>query len=218
MKRDFLLQKNRQQLIKSLDKSESKIFQKLSAPKKIQDFLESLTINFNRRKDTCMSPRVVLREKKDHCMEGAFLAAAAMLFHGHKPLLLDLKSVEHDYDHVVVLFSKNGKWGAIRKTKHAVLRYREPVYRDIKELAMSFFHEYFTNDGKKTMRSFSAPFNLLRFGHEWVTSEKYLWHIADALDETKHYAILNKKEIAGLRRADPIERKAGKLTQWQYLK
>ena len=162
-----------------------------------------------------MSPRLALRKKKAHCIEGAFLAAAVQLFHGQKPLLLDLKSVERDFDHVVALFSRNGKWGAFSKTNHAVLRYREPVYRDVRELAMSFFHEYFLDNGKKTMRSFSMPFNLLRFGLNWVTSEKPLWYIADALDECRHYAVLNKKGIAFLRRADAIEIQAGKLTQWK---
>ena len=210
-----LLEKTRLELSKNLNKDEIGIFRKLDTPKKIQDFLETLAINFDYKKDTCMSPRVVLRKKKAHCIEGAFLAAAIQLFHGQKPLLLDLKSVERDFDHVIALFSRNGKWGAFSKTNHTVLRYREPVYRDVRELTMSFFHEYFLDDGRKTMRSFSAPFNLLCFGHEWIFSEKPLWHIADALDECRHYAILNKKEIASLRRADAIEIQAGKLTQWK---
>ena len=210
-----LLEKTRLELSKSLSKEEIGIFRKLDTPKKIQDFLEILAINFDYKKDTCMSPRLALRKKKAHCIEGAFLAAAVQLFHGQKPLLLDLKSVERDFDHVVALFSRNGKWGAFSKTNHAVLRYREPVYRDVRELAMSFFHEYFLDNGKKTMRSFSVPFNLLRFGLNWVTSEKPLWYIADALDECRHYAILNKKGIASLRRADAIEVQAGKLTQWK---
>ena len=210
-----LLEKTRLELSKNLNKDEIGIFRKLDTPKKIQDFLETLAINFDYKKDTCMSPRLALRKKKAHCIEGAFLAAAIQLFHGQKPLLLDLKSVERDFDHVVALFSRNGKWGAFSKTNHAVLRYREPVYRDVRELAMSFFHEYFLDNGKKTMRSFSMPFNLLRFGLNWVTSEKPLWYIADALDECRHYAILNKKGIASLRRADAIEIQAGKLTQWK---
>ena len=148
-------------------------------------------------------------------MEGALFAATALWFHGQKPLLLDITSVEHDLDHVVALFQKNKRWGAISKTNHAVLRYREPVYRDVRELAMSFFHEYFTNDGKKTMRSFSKPFNLQRFGYNWITSEKDLWDIADALDASPHLSILTKNMINGLRRADPAETEAGKITQYK---
>ncbi|MBI2057456.1 MAG: hypothetical protein HYT63_00510 [Candidatus Yanofskybacteria bacterium] len=204
---------------KELNSEELVIFYRLSTPKKIQDFLEKLPINFEKKGDTCMSPRRILREKKAHCMEGALFAATALWFHGQKPLLLDLKSVDHDFDHVVALFKNppagGGKWGAISKTNHAVLRYREPVYRDVRELAMSFFHEYFTDDGKKTMRSFSRPFNLQKFGYNWITSEKDLWEIADALDASKHYPILTKKTLAGLRKADLVEIKAGKITQWK---
>ena len=195
---------------------ELKIFKKLSTPRKIQDFLEKIPINFDYRRDTCMSPRKVLRKNKAHCIEAAIFAAAALLFHGQPPLLLDLKSVDHDFDHVVALFKKNGRWGAISKTNHAVLRFREPVYRDVRELAMSFFHEYFDDNGKKNLRSFSPPLNLLKLKKcDWLFSEKDLWYIVDALDKCPHYPILTRSAIASLRRADPIEIKAGKITQWK---
>lgn len=204
--------------LNNLNKNELNVFRRLSTPKKIQDFLEKIPINFSEKRNSCascMSPRQVLKQNQVHCMEGAMLAAAILLFHGEKPLLLDLKSANHDYDHVVALFKKGNNWGAIGKTNHAVLRYREPVYRDVRELAMSFFHEYFTDDGKKTMRSFSASFNLMRFGYNWITSEKDLWHIADALDNSKHFPILTKNTIASLRKADPVEIEAGKIVQWK---
>ncbi|MCX6731829.1 MAG: hypothetical protein NTX55_02485 [Candidatus Parcubacteria bacterium] len=196
---------------------ELKIFKKLSTPKKIQDFLEKIPINFDYKKDTCMSPRMVLQKNKAHCIEAAIFSAAAFLFHGQPPLLLDLKAVDNDYDHVVALFKKNGRWGAISKTNHAVLRYREPIYRDIRELALSFFHEYFDDNGKKTLRSFSRPLNLLKLKkQDWLSSEKDLWHIVDALYKCRHYPILTRSAIANLRRADPIEIKAGKIIQWKW--
>lgn len=207
--------KIREKLFSDFNCDELNVFARLSTPKKIQDFLESMPINFDFKQDTLMSPRRTLRESKAHCIEGALLAAAALWFHGQQPLLLDLKAAECDYDHVAALFRKNGHWGAITKTNHAVLRYREPVYRTIRELALSFFHEYFTDDGKKTMRSFSRPFNLFRFaGKRWLTSEEELWDVGTALEESPHYSILTRSSIAGLRRADPLEIKAGKIIQW----
>jgi hypothetical protein len=122
-----------------------KIFKKLSTPQKIQDFLNSLKFNFEDDGETCMSPRQVLLKGKAHCMEDAMFAAAALEFHGHKPLILDLRATERPYDsdHVVAVFKKFGCFGAISKTNHAVLRYREPIYKSIRELALSYFHEYF---------------------------------------------------------------------------
>ena len=105
----------------------------------------------------------VLRAGKAHCMEGALLAAAILEFHGHKPLLLDLRSTSEDLDHVVALFKQNGYWGAISKTNHVVLRYREPIYGSVRELAMSYFHEYFLDNGKKTLREYSVPVDLGKF-------------------------------------------------------
>jgi hypothetical protein len=104
-------------------------------------------------------------------MEGALLAAAILEFHGHKPLLLDLRSTNDDLDHVVALFKQFGCWGAISKTNHVVLRYREPVYKTLRELAMSYFHEYFLDNGKKTLREYSVPFDLKSFDrHPLLTS------------------------------------------------
>jgi len=194
---------------------EFKTFRRLNTPQKIQDFLNSIPINFEEKGETLMSPRRVLREKKAHCMEGALLAAAALWMNGEKPLLLDIKTTKDDMEHVVALFKKFGRWGAISKTNHVVLRYREPVYKSVRELALSYFHEYFLDSGKKTMRSFSGPFDLRRFGKEWLTSEKNLWYISKALDKSPHEKILTPVMAKKLRKADLIEAKAGKLKEWQ---
>ena len=204
------------QLWNVFNSKELKIFRKLHTPKKIQDFLEKIPINFEKSGKTCMSPRRVLREWKAQCIEGAMFAAATLWFNGERPLLLDLKSVERDQDHVLALFKHYGHWGAISKTNHGVLRYREPVYKTVRELTMSYFHEYFLDDGKKTLRSFSKPFDLRKFkSRGWMTTEENLWYISEALDAMPHYPILTRKMLAGLRRADPIEIKIGKITQWK---
>lgn len=197
-----------------LNSEETKIFKKLRSPAKIQDFLEKLRANF--AKDTCYSPRLVLKHKKADCIEGAIFAAAALRFHGHKPLILDLKAAKHDLDHVVAVFKIRGAWGAITKTNHAVLRFREPIYKSIRELVISYFHEYFLNNGQKTLRSYSQPVDLSRFDkRNWMTSEKDLWYIHDYLDQVPHKQILTKAMLKNLRRADPIEIQAGKLVEWK---
>jgi hypothetical protein len=193
---------------------EEKIFKRLSTPAKIQDFLNKLPINQERSGDTCSSPRTTLIRKTAHCIEGAYLAAAILWFHGHTPLILDLKSSKKDFDHVVALFKKNGKWGAISKTNHAVLRFREPIYHTVRELALSYFHEYFTDDGIKTLRSFSKPFNLKKFGTSWITIEEDLWDIGAALDDSAHIEILTHQEARALRKADKIELAAGLIKEY----
>lgn len=199
-----------------LHKDELAVLKALSKPEKIQDYLDSLPINFEKKGETNMSPRRVLREKKAHCMEGAMLAALALMLQGEKPLLLDLKTSAKDDDHVVALYKRNGCWGAISKTNHATLRFRDPIYKSVRELAASYFHEYFLDStGVKTLRSHSGPFNLARFGTRWITDEEDAWHIAQALDESKHFPLFPKENLRYIREADTMERKAGAITEWK---
>ena len=193
------------------NEQEIELLRRLNTPVKIQNYLESIKINFS---ETCWSPRRVMGEKKAHCLEGAMLAAAAFLVNGEQPLVMDLKAAASDDDHVVAVYKRHGCWGSISKTNHAVLRYREPIYRNIHELAVSFFHEYFTHHGVKTLRSYSLPINLSRFNkQEWTTGAKNMWHIPEYIDNVKHFAFASAIVVRQLRRADPIEIRAGRLVR-----
>lgn len=195
---------------------EFSVFKKLRTPGDVQDFLNSLTMNFETTQERCRSPLLVLRDGKAHCMEGALLAAAAFWHQGRVPLLLDLKTAEPDVDHVVALFKEGDRWGAVSKTNHAVLRYRDPVFANVRELVMSYFNEYFLDSGVKTLRSYSAvPFSMLRYGTSWLTAEDDLDDAVSALDEARHAKILKKGGERRLRRADPVEIKAGKIVEWK---
>jgi hypothetical protein len=194
---------------------ELRVLRGLRTPAAIQDFLNRMPFNFEEGGETYRSPVAVLKAKKAHCMEGAMLAAAALWLHGQPPLLLDLKTTQKDVDHVVALFKESGRWGAISKTNHAVLRYRDPVYRDPRELAMSYFNEYFLDSGVKTMRSYSAPFDLSTYGGGWITAPVDLVDIVADLDFSKHFQIFKKGGERTLRRAEPIEIEAGKIVEWE---
>ena len=199
-----------------LSKEELIVFKKLTTPHKIQDFLDTLPANLSKSGDTCYSPRMVLQKGKAHCIEGALIAATALWMHGEEPLLLDLKALNIDYDHVVALYKKNGYWGAISKTNHPVLRFRDPIYKSPRELAISYFHEYtILKTGKKTLRSYSRPFSLKKFGTDWITSKKHLWNIALALDESPHFQFVPKGHEKFLRPLSAIELKASKLSEWE---
>ncbi|MCW1930655.1 MAG: hypothetical protein KIH62_005115 [Candidatus Kerfeldbacteria bacterium] len=194
---------------------ERKLFSRLRSPIAIQNFLDSIPTNWEKNGETCMSPRMSLRAKKMHCMEGALCAAAALWFNGEKPLVMDLRA-DGDDDHVVALYTRNGYWGAISKTNHATLRFRDPIYKTLRELALSYFHEYFLNTtGKKVLRKYSArPFDLSRFGNYWITSKENLFEIPEAIDDARHISVVPLKNLRLLRLADSMERKAGNLIEW----
>ncbi len=206
-------------LVEKFTKTQQKLFKKLNTPAKIQDFINTIPINFELNGDTCLSPFVVMKNRKAHCIEGAMLSAYILSLHGHKPLIMDLKvSVKNhkDFDHTVALFKIDGYFGAISKTNHAVLRYREPIYKTLRELALSYFHEYFTNDGKKNLRTYSLPLNLNKFNKKnWVYDDENVWYIPTALDESKHYSLLNQKQTKNLRKADGVEIESGKITEYK---
>lgn len=199
-----------------LSPSEKKLFQKLSTPQKIQDYLDTLPINYEIGGETYMSPRRVLKAKTAHCFEGALFAAAALAYHGQQPLLMDLRTAHTYEDHVITLFKTNGLWGAISKTNHPILRYRDPVYRSPRELAVSYFHEYVESDGKKALREYSAPFDLTRLAPErWVVADDDLHFLVERLDKSRHFPIAPKKALRALRNATAFERKAMDVVEWK---
>ncbi len=176
-----------------------KMSKKLDSPIKIQMFLDS--IPYNTRSGT-KSPVNVLKQKNAHCFEGALFAAAALKNMGHKPLIIDMRAVNDD-DHVIAVFKINNRWGAVAKSNFTTLRYREPVYKTIRELVMSYFDFYYNTKGEKTLREYSNPFNLDRFEKQkWMTTDKDLTQIGDELDKAKHHQIADKKTIKNFSKVD----------------
>ena len=173
----------------NLSKEELHLLRRLSTPEKIQQYLEDLPYNKEREGETCRSPRRVVRYNTAHCFEGALFAAAALRVNGRPPLILDLEAVRDD-DHVMAVFRVNGCWGAIGKSNYAGLRFRSPVYRNLRELVISYFEHYYNLDGEKTLRAYSRPVNLARFDTMgWMTAEDDLWSIPEYLVEVKHTPI-----------------------------
>ena len=183
--------------------AERAVFRRLSTPEKIQHFLDH-ELAYNKEPDgpTCGSPRRVLRERKAHCMEGALVGAAALRVLGYPPLLLDLEAVRDD-DHVLAIFRRDGCWGAIAKSNYSGLRYREPVYRGLRELAMSYFEHYYNLRREKTLRNYSRPVNLRRFDSiHWMTSEEDVWAIPEYLTTIHHTPLVAPRTASRLGRVD----------------
>src|SRR5215813_9661960 len=159
--------------------------------------------------DTAWSPRRVLKENTSHCFEGALFAAAALRANGYPPLILDLEAV-HDTDHVIAVYRMNGAWGAIAKSNYTGCRYREPVYRNLRELAMSYFDVYFNLRRERSLRTFSRPVNLARFDElNWMTTEKPVWFIVEYLLTIHHYKLLRPAMSKRLHRLDDRSFRAG---------
>jgi hypothetical protein len=189
-------------------KEELKLFKQLNDPDKIQGFLDS--IDYNPAYE-CRSPRWVIKRRKAHCFEGAIFAAAALRFLGHKPLLIDMKSFNDD-DHVIAVFKVDGFWGAVAKSNFTTLRYREPVYRSVRELIMSYFDFYFNTKGEKSLRSYSLPLDLtIYWSRNWETTDEDLEYIGDKIESLHHFPVVNEKQLKRLFRASETMMKAGML-------
>lgn len=194
---------------------ELRVLKKLKTPARIQDFIDTIPFNFERNGETCMSPAVTLTQKRAHCLEGALVACAALSILGERPLLMHLKVSRGDDSHAVALYKRNGYFGAISQTNHAVLGYRDPIYKTLRELALSYFHEYFLyTNGKKTLIAYSQPFSLQPY-KKWETRTDNLWDIADALSCAPHTPLVPEKNKNMIRRATPFERNSLEKTKWK---
>lgn len=198
-----------------LNASAAQRLARLDTPEKIQDFITSLRINSEKTGETCRSAAEVLRHKKAHCIEASFIACTALWMAGHKPLVMDLRASKEDHDHIITLFRGAGGWGAISKSNHVWLRWRDPVYKNLRELALSYFHEY-TKDGKKTLRAYSEAVDLRRFKNlEWVNGKDHCWETAEGIDDARHYKLLTPSQIRSLRPLDAMEMKADRLVEYK---
>jgi hypothetical protein len=190
------------------------LLRRLDEPRKIQAFLNAIPCNHEIGGETVLSVREVLRQRRAHCIEGAMVAACALWVNGIRPLLLHLDCHISDYPHVIAVFRQHGAWGAISKTNGAPLRYRDPIYRSLRELALSYFHEYSNKRGHKTLRSYSVPFDMRRLAPEdWVTSPKNCWKTHDRITALRHFPLISTRQERLLAPRDPFERRASKIVE-----
>lgn len=198
-----------------LTPAERRLFARLDTPNKIQDFLDKTPANFEMNGDTVLSPRIMLKARMAHCAEAALFAAAVLMFHGRRAWLMDLRALPRDQDHVVTLFKERGLWGAISKTNHAILRWRDPIYASARELAMSYAHEYCLPNGRKSLLEYSRPFSLARYAPKrWVIAEDDLHWLMDALDDSPHVPVAPRRAMRARRPSAKIELRAQEVVEW----
>ena len=197
-----------------LTPAEYRSLARLTTPEKIQAFVDAIPQNFEVGGQTCLSVREVLRQQRAMCIEGAMVAACALWVNGEPPLLFDLKA-KGDYDHVVAVYRRGRCWGAISKTNSIVLRWRDPVYRSLRELAMSYYHEYANRRHQKTLRSYSVPYDLRRMQpDEWVTNQKHCWDVGWALEAVRHFPVVTDRQLRQVRLRDTLERNSADMIMY----
>lgn len=197
-----------------LSAAEGRVLKSLRTPRRIQEFIIGLHTNFEEEGDTLRSVQGVLKYRKAHCIEAAFTAACALWLAGEPPLIMDLEA-QGDSDHVVALFKRGGCWGAISKSNHVWLRWRDPVYRSPRELAMSYFHEY-SNKQRKSLRTYSLPIDLRRFAPDmWVTNKEDCWEVGAALCDVRHFRLITPAQARVLAPRDATEMRADDLVQYE---
>jgi hypothetical protein len=192
-----------------LTRAEKRTLDRLASPKAVQDFLDDIPYSTD---EFYRCPLRVLRDRKAHCFDGAVFGAAALGRIGFPPLILDMFSNGRDDEHLLAVFRVDRHWGAVAKSNFVGLRFREPVYRSLRELVMSYFEQYYNSEGEKTLRAFARPLNLNTFrGTPWLTRDEPLDRIARLTDEIKRTPILSERMIAGLSPVDSRALRAGLL-------
>ena len=198
-------------LERALATRDRKALAALTSPPAIQAFLDAVPYST----DLCYRcPRAVLADRRAHCFDGALFGAAALRRLGHRPRIVDLIPAEgRDDDHLLAVFQRDGRWGAVAKSNFVGLRYRDPVYRGLRELVMSYFEVYYNLEREKTLRAYTAPLDLSafdRFGWE-VRDGEPLEAIARRLDELRRFPLLPAGRAGDLARVDELSARAGML-------
>jgi hypothetical protein len=192
-----------------LTSSERSLLDGLDSPIKIQTFLNTIPYsddNFYR------CPLRVLRERKAHCFDGALFAAMAIRRAGRPPLILELIPNTRDDDHILALFKQYGHWGAVAQSNFTGLRYREPVYRSLRELVMSYFEDFFNAAGERTLVGYRGPINLKVFDPlDWMSNDAGLEMLSDGMDRYRVRPVISSEMAAGLSLADERSLRAGLL-------
>lgn len=190
-----------------LTAGERRTLNRLTTPSQIQAFLDDFSYSTD---EFYRCPLRALRERTAHCFDGAVFGAAALSRIGHPPLILDMFSDGRDDEHLLAVFKIDRHWGAVAKSNFVGLRYREPVFRSLRELVMSYFEQYYNTDREKTLRAYAGPLNLNSFRRiPWMTTDAPLDRIARRTDELQRICLLSAEMISRLSPVDKRSFQAG---------
>jgi hypothetical protein len=184
------------------------VLRRLDTPFKIQAYLDSIAYpadEFNR------SPLRVMTDGRANCFDGALFAAFALARLGHPPRIVDMFA-DNDDDHLLALFKVRGAWGAVAKSNYVGLRFRDPVYRSLRELVMSYFEPFYNTLGEKSLRSYTRPISLRQFDRlGWVTEQAALGVVAEHTEKVTRIPVLTNAMARDLSPVDRRSYQAGRL-------
>jgi hypothetical protein len=193
----------------NLTGAEREVMAQLNSPGKIHAFLDQLSYS---PEETYRCPLRVLRDRTAHCFDGALFAAAALWRLGHPPLIMELLPNDQDDDHLLALYKRSGHWGALAQSNFVGLRFREPVYRTLRELVLSYFEQFYNVEREKTLRAYTRPLNLQAFDDMgWMVDDRLLEKISERLDQTRRYSLITESMAAELSPVDERSYQAGLL-------
>ncbi len=186
------------------------IFSPFKKPADVQAFLDATPYS---PEDRNRSPVNVVKDRLAHCLDGGLFGALGLRFLGYPPVIVDLQSDEGlDDDHVLAVYKVNGLWGAVAKSNFSGLRLREPVFRSLRELAMSYFEDYFNVDGVKSLRYYTSPLDLTTMDqYNWMSEDSGGDVIEKLLKHRRKTALIPREAVAQFGRVDELSYKAGML-------
>jgi hypothetical protein len=171
---------------KDFTRKEWRIIKSHPTPREVQRFLSSLPYNHEKEGATCQSFRSVIRENRAHCLEGALTAAVILEQHGYPPLLVSVES-QDKLDHVLFLYKKNNRYGAVARSRDPGLHGRKPVFRTVRDLVMSYFDAYIDRSGRITGYAVASLDDLGNY--DWRFSTRNVWKVERYLQEIPHREI-----------------------------
>lgn len=192
---------------KAMNAQQRRLMDRLDSPARIQEYLDTVTYSAD---PFYRCPLRVLNDGLAHCFDGALFAAAALRRLGFPALILDMIPNERDDDHLLALYKINGHWGAVAKSNFVGLRFREAIHRNLRELVLSYFEQYYNVEREKTLRGYTVPLHLARFDDvNWMTEDTHLERIAEKLDQIRRFTLLTPAMVRQLSAVDERSARAG---------
>lgn len=167
------------------------IIQAHRTPRQVQAFLRSLRYNHERLGETLRSFREIVKAGEVHCLEAALTATVIMEQHGYPPLVMSMES-QDNLDHVVFVFRRRGRWGAVGRSRDFGLHGRRPVFRSIRDLVWSYYPPYVDWTG---MITGYAVADLRELGnYDWRLNPRNMWKVEKFLIDYPHRRLRSSRK------------------------